>query len=297
MRDSVQPAGNTVRRCFSLRRLAEIMNMTAKMASSVWAGTVLGWDKEGRTACPEDTPAVILICEHASNRMVSPWCGASPELLASHAAVDIGALGLSKALAPQLARACGGAELIHAPFSRLIYDLNRSPDRPDACPVQSEIHHVALNEGLSDADRLARMERLYLPFHDLVRARISRALVLGQRPVILTIHSFAPVWHGVARKVEFGVIHDAQPALAQAIVAMSQGLGLVTELNAPYSAEDHVTHTLRLQALPYGLQNAMLELRNDLIGSSATQQDMAARLAPVLIRAVAQVTEASCPAS
>ncbi len=271
--------------------------MTPQPTLSDWAGTVLGWDSAGRTARPvEGAPAVIMICEHASNRLVAPWSDASPELLASHAAGDIGALGVSRALGPLLARACGGAELIHAPFSRLIYDLNRSPDRPDACPVQSEIHHIALNEGIGPVERLARMERLYLPFHDLVRARVARALVLGRRPVILTIHSFSPVWHGVARKVEFGVIHDTLPTLAQAIIAMSPGLDLVTELNAPYSAEDHVTHTLRLQALPYGLENAMLELRNDLIDTPAAQEAMAARLAPVLSRAVAQVTEVPCPA-
>jgi predicted N-formylglutamate amidohydrolase len=56
----------------------------------------------------------------------------------------------------------------------------------------------------------------------------------------------------------------------------------VTELNAPYSAADDVTHTLRVAATPYGLQNAMLEIRNDLIATAEAQEAMAEMLAPVL---------------
>lgn len=265
--------------------------MTPQKAAADWAGSVVSWGIAGDTA-----PGVILICEHASNHSVDPWAITDSDLLASHAASDPGALGLAQALGPLLATPHGGAELVHAPLSRLIYDLNRSPDRPDACPAQSELHHIAMNDGLDAADRLARMERLYLPFHNLVRARIARALALGRRPVVLTIHSFSPTWHGLPRSVECGVIHDDLPALAQAIVAQAGDLGLKTELNAPYSAADHVTHTLRLHALPYGLDNAMLELRNDLIATPAAQAAVAARLAPVLTRAIAQLQEVPCPA-
>ena len=270
--------------------------MTPQDAVTEWAGSVLGWSESGAAVEPDAPPAVIVICEHASNRVVDPWMNAAADLLASHAASDPGALGLALALGPHLARVCGAVELIHAPLSRLIYDLNRSPDRPDACPIKSEIHCIALNEGLSAAERLERIERLYLPFHGLVRARIARALALGARPVILTIHSFAPIWHGAPRKVEFGVIHDDLPALAELIVAQAEGLGLVTELNAPYSAADHVTHTLRLHALPYGLDNAMLELRNDLIATPEAQEALAARLATVLAHAIDRVTKVQCPA-
>ena len=269
----------------------------ANAASHDLGHAVQGWDRAGVEAAPGHPPGVILICEHASNRLVAPWLSVSPATTASHAASDIGALGLAQALGAELAPGQGGAELIHAPLSRVIYDLNRSPDRDDACPVQSEIHPITMNVGLSRAARLDRVEQIYLPFHDLVRARIARALALGRRPVILTIHSFSPVWHGVARSVEFGVIHDAMPALARQIAASAAGSGLSTALNEPYSAADHVTHTLRLHALPYGLDNAMLEIRNDLIATPEGQVSMAARLAPILQEAIAQVSERPCLAS
>ncbi len=272
--------------------------MTPDAAASHDLGqAVQHWDSAGVESKAETLPGVILICEHASDALVSPWVGVAPGTLASHAGCDLGALGLGRALARLLAPAQGGAELIHAPFSRVIYDLNRSPDREDACPVQSEIYPIDMNRGLTPAARLERVRRLYLPFHDLVRARIARALALGRRPVILTVHSFSPVWHGVARRVEFGVIHDTMPALAQQIVALAAGSELRTALNEPYSAADHVTHTLRLHALPYGLDNAMLEIRNDLITTAQDQAAMAARLAPILHDAIAQVSERACLAS
>ena len=43
-----------------------------------------------------------------------------------------------------------------------------------------------------------------------------------------------------------------------------------------------IAPTLRAQALPYGLPNAMLELRNDLIATKSTQNEMAELLAPIL---------------
>lgn len=259
---------------------------------------MLCWDATGTAVADAGAaPAVILICEHASAALAGDWTMASPEVLASHAASDLGALGLAKALAAELARACGGAELVHAPLSRLIYDLNRSPDRPDAVPAQSEVHSIPMNARVTPQDKLNRVMQLYLPFHALVQARIARALALGQRPVLLTVHSFTPVWHGVPRAVEFGVIHDEAQGLARRIVQEAGALGLTTRLNEPYSAADHVTHTLRLHATPYGLENAMLEIRNDLIATPEAQAAMAVKLGPVLARAMARQTELSCRAS
>jgi predicted N-formylglutamate amidohydrolase len=86
--------------------------------------------------------------------------------------------------------------------------------------------------------------------------------------------------------VEFGIIHDADPTLALSILAASPQTGLNAQVNEPYSAADDVTHTLRLHATPYGLQNVMLEIRNDLIANPQAEAAMADRLAPVLAAAL-----------
>ncbi len=268
--------------------------------ASAWPGTIECWSAPGeRRGDQAAAPGLILICEHASNAVARPWedLGVEADVLADHVGWDAGALGLARALAERLADCCGGAELVHAPLSRLIYDLNRSPERPGAIPDRVERHDIPANRLLPAEARLERTDAIYLPFHATVHARTARALALGERPVMLTIHSFTQQWLGTVRDVEFGIIHDDDSALAEAILAASAGIGLVTRINEPYSAADHVTHTLRLQALPYGLPNAMLELRRDLISSPSAESAMADRLAPVLATAIANIKGDPCRGS
>lgn len=229
----------------------------------------------------------IVVCEHASNAFAAPFgtLGLTKAQQRTHIAWDPGALGLARALAMALE-----APLVTAPLSRLIYDCNRPPDSVGAMAARSEVHEIPGNRALSATDRLLRVNAVYRPFHDALRALILQRLSHGPAPVLITVHSFTPVFHGKPRAVEFGVIHDADPALALALMQAAHMLPLVTRLNEPYSAADDVTHTLRLQATPYGLANVMLELRNDLIATPEAELAMAAHLAPVLHRAIAAVT-------
>jgi predicted N-formylglutamate amidohydrolase len=223
---------------------------------------------------------IVLVCEHASNAFPAPWgdLGLTKDQKNAHIAWDIGALGLSRALSQRL-----DAVLVHAPVSRLIYDCNRAPDMAGAMPVRSEIHDISGNKLISATERATRTAAIYVPFHNTLHAVIADRIAMGLAPVIVTIHSFTKLYHGQPRAVEFGVIHDADDHLARAILTAAQSkTQLRSELNAPYSAADDVTHTLRLQATPYGLPNAMLEIRNDLIASPDAEQRMADMLAPVL---------------
>ena len=232
---------------------------------------------------------LILLCDHASNAFPAPWgdLGLSPDQRQAHIAWDPGALGLMRGLAARLDAAC-----VAATVSRLIYDCNRAPDMIGAMPARSEVHEVPGNAAISAEARLARTRAVYLPFQSAVHELIAERIALGRRPAVITVHSFTPVYFGQPRDVEFGVIHDADDRLARAIVAEAEArTDLSCGLNAPYSAADDVTHTLRLQATPYGLANAMLEIRNDLIATPADEAAMADRLAPVLAAALARMKE------
>ena len=230
----------------------------------------------------------VFVCEHASNVFPEAWgnLGLGADQRQAHIAWDPGALGLAWNLAKAL-----DAPLVHAPWSRLIYDLNRPPQSRGAMAERSETHEISGNKNLSAAQRLARTKALYLPFHDRLRGVIALRLALGLQPILVTVHSFTPIYHGQKRAMEFGVIHDQDPRLAQALLARAKDhLGLITKLNEPYSAADEVTHTLALQATPYAIANVMLEVRNDLIATKAQQADLSARLAPILQDAVYDLT-------
>ena len=236
---------------------------------------------------PEGKGRFIFVCDHASNLIPPGWgdLGLTNDQRSAHIAWDPGALGVARGLARHL-----DGVLVHAPVSRLVYDCNRAPDMPGAMPAKSEIHDIPGNAALSPTDRLARTEAVYLPWTTGLHALIALRIALGLRPVVVTVHSFTPVYFGKRRLVEFGIIHDADRSLSVALLTAAQKLTrLNSQLNAPYSAADDVTHTLRLHATPYGLPNVMLEIRNDLIASPQAEQAMADQLAPVLNMGLAEI--------
>ncbi|MBL4928728.1 N-formylglutamate amidohydrolase [Fuscibacter oryzae] len=236
---------------------------------------------------PEAAGRVILVCEHASNHIPDQWddLGLTADQRQAHIAWDPGALGVARGLAERL-----DATLIHAPVSRLVYDLNRAPDMAGAMPARSEVHDIPGNAAITATERLARTEAIYLPWTNGLHNLIANRIALGRRPVVITIHSFTPIYHGRQRLVEFGVIHDADAHLSVAILdAAHRKTRLQAELNSPYSAADDVTHTLRVHATPYGLPNAMLEIRNDLIATPEAQAKMAETLAPVLNMGIEEI--------
>ncbi len=235
----------------------------------------------------EGSGPFLIVCEHASNHFPPAFgtLGLDAETRAAHIAWDPGALGLARRLAKAL-----DAPLVAAGISRLIYDLNRPPHADSAMAAKSEVFDVPGNAGLTREARQRRTELVYLPFHAALHAEITRHLTMGRLPVIVTIHSFTPVYFGKKREVELGIIHDADPTFAKAVLAEAQALtGLVCRLNEPYSAADGVTHTLRLQATPYGLHHVMLELRNDLLADDLAIASIADGLAPVLTAALARI--------
>lgn len=230
---------------------------------------------------------ILLVCEHASNHFPAAFgkLGLNDDERRAHIAWDPGALGLARALSGRL-DAC----LVHATLSRLIYDLNRPPHAAGAIPTKSEVFEVPGNSAITPEERWRRTEAVYVPFHDALHREIARRIALGRPPVIVTIHSFTPVYFGQPRAVEFGIIHDADPSLALNVLDEARArTDLGSELNQPYSAADSVTHTLRLQATPYGLDNVMLELRNDLIATPKAEAEMADKLAPVLRAALGEL--------
>lgn len=236
---------------------------------------------------PQAAGRLVLVCEHASNHIPPRWgdLGLTDEQRRAHIAWDIGALGLARGLAQRL-----DAVLVHAPVSRLVYDCNRAPHMAGAMPARSEVHDIPGNAAIDPTERAARTAAVYLPFHDGLHALLMDRLARGLSPVVVTIHSFTPVYFGKTRAVEFGVIDDADPTLPQAILRAARShTALRVEMNEPYSAKDDVTHTLRVHATPYGLPNAMLEIRNDLIATPQAEAAMAATLAPVIAAAVASL--------
>jgi len=219
----------------------------------------------------------VLICEHASNRVpraLGTLGLAEPELQ-RHIAWDIGA----EQVARQVSRLID-APLVLQRYSRLVYDCNRPPDSADAMPEISETTHIPGNQHLSPADRLARISEIYRPFHAAIADLLDRRAADGARSMVVTIHSFTPVYKGTPRAVELGILHDRDTGLAAKLITSFPTVA--ARLNEPYGPKDGVLHTLNLHAAPRGLQHVMIEMRNDLISHERGQDDWAQRLSASL---------------
>ena len=238
-------------------------------------GKVLS-DTDGDCAAverPEGRSAVVLICEHASRTVPARFgdLGLSEEALNSHIAWDPGALAVARGISANL-----DAPLVYQRFSRLIYDCNRPPESPAAMPEISEIYEIPGNRNLDAEERRLRTEALYLPFHDRIEKLLHARRASGLRSIIVTMHSFTPVYRGNKREVELGILHDTDERFADRILALTGDAPLYrTERNQPYGPEDGVTHTLKLHGLANNLENVMIEVRNDLIMDDVGQGVMA----------------------
>jgi len=235
------------------------------------------------TVNPDGRADLVLICEHAANRIPGALedLGIDTDTQCSHVAWDPGAAEVARAMADRL-----DAPLFLQRFSRLVYDCNRPLFADSAVPAVSERYVIPGNEGLDPDARARRQAAIYLPFRDTVAAFVRRRMDAGRPPMIVTVHTFTPVFQGSRRTTELGVLHDADARLAEAVLTLlSAEDDLAVRRNEPYGAADGVTHTLKVQALGRGLPNVMFEIRSDLVADAAGQRAFAERLSRTLMAA------------
>jgi len=237
-----------------------------------------------RVLNPRGEGRAVLVCEHASRFIPASLKGLGLNEISarSHAAWDIGAMDLSVELMGAL-----DAPFVYSRISRLAYDCNRPPERADAMPPKSEVFDIPGNALLTDTDRAARIEQIYDPFRQLLSDTLDAR---SEPPVMITLHSFTPVYNGERRSVELGILHDSDNRAAQALLRASEGAGLKTALNEPYSVTDGVTHTLREHAIKRDLPNVMIEVKNDLIDTPAGVNRIAGLLTPMLTQMISELT-------
>jgi predicted N-formylglutamate amidohydrolase len=226
------------------------------------------------------TSPIVLLCEHASNTVPKSLgtLGLSDEDLQRHIAFDIGAEGTSRILSQLL-----DAPLILQRYSRLVYDCNRPPEASGAVPEISEIFEIPGNKNLLPSARLARTREIYRPYQRAVEDYLDQRAAEKRPTIIVTMHSFTPVYKGKAREFDVGFLFDRDNWLANFLIKAFPSEK--ARLNEPYGPKDGVMHTTGLHAAPRGLKHVMIEIRNDLIANHAGQNTWANHLTVPLAQA------------
>jgi predicted N-formylglutamate amidohydrolase len=229
----------------------------------------------------------VVVCEHAG-RVIPRSLGdlGLPERERSrHIAWDIGALALAEALAERL-----DAILFSQVYSRLVCDCNRQPGARDFIPEISELTEIPGNIGLEAAAREARERAIFRPFHDRIAAEMDRRMAGGERPVLVTVHSFTPVFKGVARPWAAAVLYNRDRIFAPRIAELLRAdPTLCVGVNEPYVMSDETDYTVPVHGERRGVPCVEFEVRNDLLGTADAAARWADRLGHVTRRAAREL--------
>ena len=223
----------------------------------------------------------VIVCDHASNRIPARYgdMGLSAVERLSHIAWDPGALAVSRLLSEAL-----DAPLVHSTVSRLVIDCNRALDAPDLIWTLSEATRIPANENLSPEERQYRIDQYHRPYHAAIETLLEARRHAGRDTILVCMHSFTPVYLGVARPWPIGLIHGQDTGFTRAVFSAlkAEDPDMAVGWNEPYAALNGVTLTLEKHGDGHGLEATMIEIRNDEILQPAGVAFWADRLARCL---------------
>lgn len=230
---------------------------------------------------PEGHTPMLLVCDHASHYIPPRYAdlGLAPELLAgNHIASDIGAAAVTRRLAERF-----DCPAVLAGFSRLLIDPNRQPGDPTSIPPVSDGIDIPGNREIDDIEADLRLETFFWPYHHAITHALAQLWRHGPAPALISIHSFTPVFSGLHRPWQIGVMWNHDPRVARPLIRWlnERHPELCVGDNEPYSGRD-TGFTVDHHAGAAGLPHVAVEIRQDLITDSAGQADWAALLGEAL---------------
>ncbi len=221
----------------------------------------------------------LITCDHASNRVPSEIGNGSLGLSAAdmdrHIAYDVGAAGVTRELAKQL-----NAPAILSRFSRLVIDPNRGEQDPTLVMQLYDGTIIPQNRAISTKVIAARKAKFYAPYHDA----LAKLAIKHKNPAIVAIHSFTPRLSSASpRPWHIGILYDQRQArLSNALLSrLREEPDLCVGENEPYAG--HLPgDSIDRHAIGPRRENALVEIRSDLIETPQGQIEWAQRLAPIL---------------
>jgi predicted N-formylglutamate amidohydrolase len=231
------------------------------------------------------TSPFVIVCEHAGRRLPVSLgtLGLDDDHLSRHFMWDIGAVELAGAIARRL-----DAPLATQRYSRMICDCNRHWEATSFIPGEGEGIPVPANINVTAAERVQRRAEIWQPFQDGVAALLDRRKARGQQTLFVTIHSFTPVFFGVRRDMEYGVLFDRNDSLSPALLRVLRARHADKALaNEPYSMSRETDYTVPVHGEDRGLDSVEIEVRNDLLSDADQIEARADDLASALCEAAA----------
>ena len=223
----------------------------------------------------------LLTCDHYGRLIprILGDLGLPAAELTRHIAWDPGIAGVAEALSKHL-----DAHLIAQRYSRLVIDCNRPPDALSSIPRISEATVIPGNEGLAREVAEVRRRAVFDPYHRRIGEVIDRRLRDTVPTVLVSLHSFAPVYAGIARPWHIGTLYHRDTRLPPLVLKLLRAEpDLVVGDNEPYAVSDETDYTIPVHGEARGLMNTGIEIRQDLIADEDGQSQWAERLARIFL--------------
>jgi predicted N-formylglutamate amidohydrolase len=247
-------------------------------------------DREAfRILRPKGKGRLVLFCDHASNRIPAELenLGLPQSELARHIAWDIGSAGVTTELSDIF-----DAPAILCGTSRLVIDCNRQLHVPDLIPQVSDGTVVPGNQGLSEADRLLRIEQWFDPYHAAVESVIADRPARGLTSIALSIHSMTACLAGNARPWQIALSGHHDRSLMEPMLEALRLPGDVTVGdNQPYDLDPAVDYSTPFHAMRRNMPHLQVEFRQDGVAGAAGQVRWARRFAEALAQLIARLQD------
>ena len=202
---------------------------------------------------------ILIIVDHASNAIPKEYKNLelSKSYLDSHIAYDLNIVNLANKLSKEL-----NSEIIFGEYSRLFIDLNRSKDDPTLITAISDKKIIKRNINISKRDKKFRINGIYNRYHLCIESLIKRR----QIKLLLSLHSFSPIFKGKRRKIEIGILSNEDRRYSQKLIKKLKGKKYTIGDNEPYNG-NLIGDTLYKHGLKNKLFHTLIEIRNDMIYS------------------------------
>jgi predicted N-formylglutamate amidohydrolase len=197
----------------------------------------------------------------------------SQDDLKRHIAWDIGIEGVGRALSSYF-DAC----LIMQPYSRLVIDCNRRPGSETSILAVSDGTKIPGNQKLSAEDAAVRVREIFDPYHRKISSHLAGRRNAGRPTILISLHSFTPVYADIPRPWHAGVLYNRNPDLSLAMFKLLDAEGdIVVGNNEPYSVTDETDYPSARRAArssPFNPRNssgsARQQGRTDRLGCAAS---------------------------
>lgn len=219
----------------------------------------------------------LLICDHAGRRIPRALgdLGVSAADMQRHIAWDIGAAGVASVLSAAL-----DAFLVRQTYSRLVIDCNRPFASPGSIAIRSEDTDIPGNVGIGADAVAARRREIFAPYHACIEAELDRRAAAGLPSVLVSVHSFTPVFRAIVRPWKIGTLYGADARLAHRLleIVRAEGVWHIGD-NEPYSVSPATDYAIPVHGERRGIPHVALEIRQDLIEGANGQREWGERIA------------------